>query len=70
MTKARYWVAMISFACLIFSGATADSQENEKIQLRNSFFGEYEKATVIKKKGKSELQVWGRTFNIARHCHP
>lgn len=59
MTKARCWVAMISFAFLILSVATADSQENEKTQLRNSFFGEYKKAKVIKKKGKSELQVWG-----------
>ena len=37
---------------------TANSQMQEKAQLRDSYFGDFIKAKIEKKTGKSKLQVW------------
>jgi hypothetical protein len=39
---------------------------NEKALLKNSFFGDYTKANIEKKKGKSILQVWGPHIKYSR----
>lgn len=58
MTKASNWLAVLSFVFLILLSSTAHSQMNEKAQLRDSFFGDFTKAKVEKRMGKSTLQVW------------
>ena len=58
MAKASNWLAMLSFVVFILLSSTAHSQMNEKAQLRDSFFGDFTKAKIEKKIGKSTLQVW------------
>lgn len=58
MTKTSNCLAMLSFVLLILLSSTADSQMNEKEQLRDSFFGDYTKAKIERRMGKSTLRVW------------
>ena len=58
MTKVSNLLAMISFLFLVLLSSAAGSQMSEKTQLRDSYFGNFTKAKVEKKMGKSNLQVW------------
>ncbi|MCX5822281.1 MAG: hypothetical protein NTY86_01925 [Deltaproteobacteria bacterium] len=58
MKSTSNWLAMLSFVFLILLSSTAHSQMNEKAKLRDSLFGDYTKAKIEKKMGKSTLQVW------------
>jgi hypothetical protein len=70
MTKASSWFAMLSFVLLILLSSTAYSQMNEKAQLRDSFFGDFTKAKIEKKMGKSTLQVWDTHIKYSNTLPP
>jgi hypothetical protein len=52
------------------SSAVVNSQINEKTELRDSFFGDFTKAKVEKKKGKITLQVWDSHIKYSRSLPP
>ena len=68
--KISKWLATLSFVFLILLSSTANSQMNEKAQLRDSFFGDFTKAKVEKKMGKSTLQVWEPHIQYSKTLPP
>ena len=70
MTKTSNWLAMLSFVLLILLSSTANSQMNEKEQLRDSFFGNYKKANVERRMSKSTLQVWEPHLKYSKTLPP
>lgn len=69
MKKICKWLAL-SFVFLIFLSSTATAQMNEKAQLRDSFFGDFTKAKVEKKLGKTILQVWEPHIKYSKTLPP
>lgn len=70
MKRTSNWLAMLSFVFQILLSSTSDSQMNEKLQLRDSFLGDYTKAKVEKKVGKSKLQVWEPHIKYSKTLPP
>lgn len=66
MTKAMSWFTTIACIVLISLSSNAHSQMSEKSMLRDSFFGNYEKCKVIKKKGTINLKVWDQHIKYSR----
>lgn len=70
MKKLCKWFATLPFVFLILLGSTANAQMNEKAQLRDSFFGDFTKAKVEKKLGKTMLQVWEPHIKYSKTLPP
>ena len=70
MKKVSCSQVIISFLFLILLIPLTDAQAIEKTQLRDSFFGDFTKAKVEQKVGKSKLQVWEPHIKYSNTLHP
>lgn len=70
MNKKNKLFCTVFLSFLILLCSISYAQMNEKAQLRDSFFGDYTKAKVEKKMGKSTLQVWEPHIKYSKTLPP